>query len=206
MIGTSQLAHRDRARAGDDRERSDGAIETPRTLYTLGHSTRELDELIAILTGAGVTRLVDVRRYPGSRRSPHFARDSLSASLPEAGIRYEWRPELGGRRKPRPDTRHTAWRVAAFAAYADHMETPEFERAMAEVLEGALHSPTALMCAEARPEQCHRRLLADWLTVHGHRVIHLMTPTRATPHALPPFAREEDGRVVYDGATDARDD
>jgi uncharacterized protein (DUF488 family) len=172
---------------------------TPRTVHTIGHSTRSLEELVAMLQGAGVARLVDIRRYPGSRRHPHFAREALATSLGEAGIEYEWRPELGGRRKPRPDTKHTAWRVAAFAAYADHMETPEFEQTMGEILERAGEASTALMCAEARPEQCHRRLVADWLTVKGHRVVHLMTRTRRVPHALPSFARAEDGRVIYDG-------
>jgi uncharacterized protein (DUF488 family) len=169
------------------------------TLYTVGHSTRTIEQFDELLRTSGVKRLVDVRRYPGSRRHPHFARESLAEHLSKVEIEYFWKPELGGRRKSVPETRHTGWRVAAFAAYADHMESAEFERAMDEVLALADLDCTALMCAEARPEQCHRRLIADWLTIHGHRVLHLMTPTRATTHALPPFARVEGGRVVYDG-------
>jgi uncharacterized protein (DUF488 family) len=169
------------------------------TIYTLGHSTRSLEELLAMLDGAGVTRLVDVRRHPGSRRHPQFSRDSLAEALGRHGIDYVWAEALGGRRKPRKDTRHRAFRVASFAAYADYMETEAFQRAMAALLEGAARAPTAVMCAEARPEQCHRRLISDWLTVHGVRVMHLMTPTRAVAHALPPFARVERGALVYDG-------
>jgi uncharacterized protein (DUF488 family) len=169
------------------------------TLYTVGHSTRTLEEFLELIRAANVRRLVDVRRYPGSRRHPHFARERLEESLLAVEVEYVWKPELGGRRKPASESRHTAWRVPAFAAYADHMESQEFEGAMEEVLTPAERSCTALMCAEARPEQCHRRLIADWLTIQGHRVLHLMTPTRATTHALAPFARVEHGRLIYDG-------
>jgi uncharacterized protein (DUF488 family) len=106
---------------------------------------------------------------------------------------------LGGRRRRRAGSPHTGWRVEGFAAYADYMDTPEFERAARELLDLARESCTAILCAEARPEQCHRRLIADWLTVHGVQVVHLLDRERSVVHRLPDFARVEDGRLIYDG-------
>ena len=172
-------------------------------IYTVGHSTRSLEELVEVLRAHGVELLVDVRRFPGSRRHPHFARESLERALPEAGIEYLWLEGLGGRRarrKGRKDSPHTAWRVAGFASYAEHMETGEFREAAETLLERARETTAAVMCAEALPERCHRRLLADWLTVRGAEVVHLLDRERTRPHELPEFARvEEGGRLVYDG-------
>jgi uncharacterized protein (DUF488 family) len=167
-------------------------------VFTAGHSTRTATELRQLLAGAGVKLLVDVRRFPGSRRYPQFGQEALAASLAAAGIDYRHEPDLGGRRAPRPDSPHTAWRVAAFRGYADHMETPEFAAALARLEEAAAERPTAVLCAEALPQRCHRRLIADALVARGHEVVHLLAPGRAEPHALHPDARVlPDGRLLY---------
>jgi uncharacterized protein (DUF488 family) len=167
-------------------------------LFTVGHSTRSIDELLALLAEHGVELLVDVRRFPGSRRHPHFAREALSAAASGAGIEYRWVEALGGRRSRRKDSPHTAWKVAAFAGYADHMATPEFQAAAGELLAAAGARAVCVMCAEARPEQCHRRLIADHATAQGTPVTHILAPRRTALHRLPDFARVVDGRVIYD--------
>jgi uncharacterized protein (DUF488 family) len=164
-------------------------------LFTIGHSTRSLDELVALLRENGVERLADIRRYPGSRRYPHFSRDALSQSLPEHGIEYVHVPELGGRRKPLPDSPNKAWRNEQFRAYADHMGTDEFRTAV----DGLLASPkrTCVMCAEAVPWRCHRNVLADDLTRRGIEVVHILGAHSIQRHVLNPHARIEGDRVVY---------
>jgi uncharacterized protein (DUF488 family) len=169
------------------------------TFFTVGHSTRSLPELVALLQRHGVDLLVDVRRFPGSRRHPQFSRENLERALPEAGIGYLWLEGLGGRRPGRDGSPHTAWLVGGFASYADHMETDEFREAAAVLLDRARDATAAVMCAEALPERCHRRLLADWLTVHGAEVVHILDETRTRPHELPDFARVEGERLLYDG-------
>lgn len=171
----------------------------PVRLHTVGHSTRSLDELVAILHAHDIRLLVDVRRFPASRRHPHFARESLERALPEAGIGYLWLEDLGGRRSRAKTSPHTAWRVAGFAAYADHLERPAAEAALATLVERGDERPTAVMCAEAFPHRCHRRLIADRLVAAGHEVVHLLDEERTERHQLPDFARVEDGRVIYDG-------
>jgi uncharacterized protein (DUF488 family) len=149
-----------------------------------------------MLREASVPLLVDVRRFPGSRRHPQFAREALSQSLAEAGVGYRHEPDLGGRRDPRPDSPNLAWRHAAFRGYADHMASPEFACA----LERLLQSPprTAVMCAEAVPWRCHRQLVADALVARGADVRHLLGPGRVEPHALHAAARvDAAGRVSY---------
>lgn len=169
------------------------------TVFTIGHSTRGLDEFLALLAAHGVERLVDVRRFPASRRHPHFAREALADSLAAAGVEYRWVESLGGRRSRRAGSPHTAWRVPAFAGYADHMDTAEFVAAAAELITWASSAQVTIMCAESRPEQCHRRLIADWLTARGVTVSHILGLSRTATHELPEFARVIDGRVVYDG-------
>ncbi|NIQ55866.1 MAG: DUF488 family protein, partial [Gammaproteobacteria bacterium] len=142
------------------------------TIYTIGHSTRGADELIDLLREHGVTRLVDVRRFPTSRRHPHFSRDPLAAALEGVGIDYAHEGDLGGYRTPRQDSPNTAWRARGFQAYADHMETEGFRAALERLEEAAERAPTAIMCAEAVPWRCHRQLIADALVARGHRVIH----------------------------------
>ncbi len=173
----------------------------PARVYTIGHGTRSSAELIDTLRGAGIELLVDVRRFPGSRRHPQFARESLERDLPEAGIAYRWEGEaLGGRRRSHPRTRHPAWRVAGFRAYADHMDTAVFRDAL-RVLEDEVRAGTrlAVMCAETLWTRCHRRLIADALTLHGFEVTHLLAPGRSEPHRLHEDVRaDDDGWPVYD--------
>ena len=158
-------------------------------VFTAGHSTRPIEELIALLREHGVQTLVDVRRYPGSRRHPQFSRDALEASLAGAGIQYVHEPDLGGRRAVRPGSRHTAWRVEAFRGYADHMETPEFQAALDRLMRRAAGETAAILCAEAVPWRCHRRLISDALVARGVEVLHIMGPGRADPHGLDANAR-----------------
>jgi len=131
------------------------------TLFTIGHSTRAIGELLALLAEHGIETLIDVRRFPGSRRHPQFSREALAASLAAAGIEYVHEPDLGGRRQPRPDSPNTAWRVAAFRGYADYMDSEPFAAALARLLRSAARSRTVILCAEAVPWRCHRRLIAD---------------------------------------------
>jgi uncharacterized protein (DUF488 family) len=167
------------------------------SLCTVGHSTHSFEELIAILRAHDIGGVADVRRFPGSRRNPQFGRDNLARSLPAAGITYTWFEALGGRRSRPKAASPSAWRVPAFAAYADYMNTEVFAAAMASLLEWAAQVPVAIMCAEAVPYSCHRRLISDWAELHGVAVTHLMTVQRSDRHHLTDFARREDGRIVY---------
>jgi uncharacterized protein (DUF488 family) len=166
---------------------------------TVGHSNRPFPDFLAILRAHSVARIADVRRYPTSRRWPHFSAASLAQSLPAAGIEYVPMPELGGRRKARPDSPHTAWRVDAFRGYADFMDTPEFREALANLEALALPELTAILCAEALPWRCHRSLIADSLLVRGWSVVEIFSEREARPRSLPDFARVDGDRVVYDG-------
>ena len=172
----------------------------PRPVFTLGHSTRSLEDFLALLDEHAVELLADVRRFPGSRRFPHFQREALAAALAEAGIDYRHLPGLGGHRKPRPASLHTYWTNAGFRAYADHMETAEFQGTFAELLDLVSDRTTALMCAEAVPWRCHRQLVADTLVARGRPVVHILAPGRTEDHALNIAARVlPDGRLIYDG-------
>ncbi len=175
----------------------------PRVL-TVGHGTRPIEAFLDLLRGAGVEVLVDVRRFPSSRRNPQYARETLRGSLEAAGIRYVWMgEELGGFRTPSPSSRHTALAQRAFAGYADHMDTPGFRRGLERLIELARERPTAVMCAETLWWRCHRRLLADALLAAGCEVLHLLEGD-PRPHELHPSARIQDGRPVYDVETQPR--
>ena len=144
------------------------------TLYTIGHSTRGLEEFLATLAAHSILTLVDIRSFPMSRRWPHFNRQALEQTLPEAEIHYLWLKQLGGRRKRiREDSPHLALRNDSFRNYADYMLTEDFERGMAELLQLAEPSRTAYMCAERMYFRCHRMLVSDWLVAHGHQVFHI---------------------------------
>jgi uncharacterized protein (DUF488 family) len=170
------------------------------TVYTIGHSTRALDELVSALKAHDIQTLVDIRAFPMSRRLPHFNRESLERSLPEQGIRYIWTKELGGYRKAtRKDSPHTALRNASFRNYADYTLTPEFEQAAAELLQIAGVSRTAYMCAERVYFRCHRMIVSDWLVAHGHEVLHIDAEGPVRPHQLLAEARVIDGQVIYRG-------
>jgi uncharacterized protein (DUF488 family) len=167
-------------------------------ILTVGHSNHEEGEFVELLRGAGVELIADVRRYPGSRRQPHFERTALAAVLLEAGIGYRWLGELlGGRRKPLPDSPNGAWDNDQFRGYADHMASEEFAAGLAELEELARQQRVAVMCAEAWLVRCHRRLIADALTARGWRVLHLESNGRLTEHELTDFAVVEDGIVTY---------
>lgn len=171
-------------------------------LFTVGHSNLQLEPFLAALQTHGIGAIADVRAFPASRRWPHFGREALAESLAAVDIRYEWFPELGGRR-PRgaTDSPHIAWTVPAFRNYADYMDTDGFAAGLARLLNLTADARVAVMCAEARYWQCHRRLIADRLTVEGHEVQHLLGTGPTRPHELPDFARVVDGRLIYDRGT-----
>jgi len=169
-------------------------------LYTIGHSTRSIEELIGALQSHQIETLVDVRAFPMSRRLPQFNRDSLEQSLPTSGIRYLSMQVLGGyRKKILEDSPHIALRNQSFRNYADYMLTPEFEHAVAELLALAENSRTAYMCAERVYFRCHRMLISDWLVAHGHEVLHIDAEGPVKPHRLMAEARMIDGRLIYRG-------
>jgi uncharacterized protein (DUF488 family) len=182
-------------------------------LFTIGHSTRSLDELVEALRGHGVVTLCDVRTVPRSRHNPQFNREALEAQLPSRGIAYRHLPQLGGLRRPRKDSPNGAWRNASFRGFADYMQTDEFEAALDELMSiAAERGPAAVMCAEAVPWRCHRSLIADALTARGVlgpwpaarggsppliEVRHIRDARHAEPHRLTAFARVREGRVSY---------
>ncbi len=170
------------------------------TLYTIGHSTRPLDEFIATLQAHGIQTLADIRSFPMSRRLPHFNRESLEKTLPDAGIPYRWLKELGGRRKKiRDDSPNLALRNDSFRNYADYMLTEDFHRGSAELIKLAEQFRTAYMCAERVYFRCHRMLVSDWLVAHGHEVFHIDGTGPVKKHELMAEARLIDGQVIYRG-------
>lgn len=170
------------------------------TLYTIGHSTRSIDELIEALRAHSIATLADIRSFPVSRRLPHFNREALEKTLPAAGIRYVWVKDLGGRRKTiRHDSPHIALRNDSFRNYADYMLTEQFQHAAKNLVTMAEQSPTAYMCAERVYFHCHRMLVSDWLTAHGHEVLHIDGTGPTKPHKLLPEARVIDGELIYRG-------
>ena len=169
-------------------------------LLTVGHGTLSEEQLGGLLAGTGVEKLVDVRRAPGSRRHPHFARASLQEWVPRRGVAYSWEPRLGGWRKPSPDSPNTALRNDSFRGYADYMRTAAFWQALDEVLLTAAASRTAVMCSEAVYWRCHRRLISDAAElVRGVTILHLGHDGRLSPHRLTEGVRAEGGMLVYDG-------
>lgn len=168
------------------------------TLYTVGHSTRSSEELLALLREAGAELVADVRAYPSSRRHPQFNRDALVDWLGAAGVGYRHMPGLGGRRSPVAGSPNGGWREAAFQGYADHMRTPEFQAALAELERAARTTPTVIMCAEAVWWRCHRRLIADAFVARGWRVEHLGLDGAPAVHELTEFAVVgPDGSLSY---------
>jgi uncharacterized protein (DUF488 family) len=169
------------------------------TLYSIGHSMRSTEKFVSMLQAHGVEVVVDVRRVPGSRRYPQFKLDSLADSLGEAGIGYRHEPELGGRRSPREGSPNVFWRNLSFRGYADHMGTDEFQDALDRLIGLGEQSRTAMMCSEALPWRCHRRLIADALALRGHDVQHIIGDHDAETHIVNPNVRTSDsGRPVYD--------
>lgn len=184
---------------------SDGEVPAG-AVFTIGHSTRTLDEFVSLLREHGVSLLVDVRRFPGSRRHPQFGRDALAASLADAGIAYRHEEALGGRRASDPSagaSPNTAWRVAAFRAYADYMATPPFRGALRRLMADAKAGRPVIMCAEAVPWRCHRRLITDALLARDVPVFDIIGPGPAAPAELSPHAVVQDDGVIYPASPQA---
>ena len=167
------------------------------TLFTVGHSTRSFEAFIDLLKAHGVTTVADVRRFPRSRKFPHFNDDELAAALPPLGLRYVPMKALGGRRRVAKDSVNTAWRSEGFRGYADYMQTPEFEAAIGDLVEVASQAPTAIMCAEAVPWRCHRSLISDAMVVRDWSVLDIMSETSAPPHELTGFAQVDGTKITY---------
>jgi uncharacterized protein (DUF488 family) len=168
----------------------------PLTLWTVGHSNVPFEALLDALRSADIRLLFDVRMYPQSRRHPQFNRDRLSRALAEAGIEYRHAPSLGGRRRPAEDSLNRGLRDEGFRGFADYMQTPDFDAALAEVIEAAADARTAIMCAESVPWRCHRSLISDALTARGSAVRHIIG-AQQREHALTTAARVEGERVTY---------
>ena len=169
-----------------------------RSIWTIGHSTRKIDVFISLLEQNGIRLVVDVRSLPGSRRYPQFNKETLAKSLKERGIRYEHFAELGGRRKPRSDSRNIAWRNASFRGYADYMEKEQFRKSVERLIDLANETgATAIMCAEAVWWRCHRALISDYLKVHGIDVIHILDANKTEPHPFTSAAHIVDGALSY---------
>ncbi|HLW43269.1 MAG TPA: DUF488 domain-containing protein [Candidatus Acidoferrales bacterium] len=178
-------------------------------ILTVGHSNRSIEDFLALLKAHNVQRLVDVRTVPRSRHNPQFNRlptvadlpartdDALPQTLRRARIDYTHLPNLGGLRRAKPDSVNTGWNNSSFRGFADYMQTPEFATGLARLEKLAQTKRCAIMCAEAVPWRCHRSLLADALTVRGHAVEHIMTPTRRSLHKLTPFARVRGKKITY---------
>ena len=167
-------------------------------IWTIGHSTRKIDIFLSLLNENGIKLLADVRMYPGSKRYPQFGREALAKSLSDAGIRYEHFPELGGRRKAKPDSKNTAWRNEMFRGYADYMETEDFRNGIARLVDLAeKNGPAAIMCAEAVWWRCHRSLISDYLKARGAEVLHILDSKKVEPHPFTSAARIVNGELSY---------
>jgi uncharacterized protein (DUF488 family) len=177
----------------------DSALVTQDRIFTIGHSTRSIEEFIGLLRVHDVKRLVDVRTIPRSRHNPQFNRENLPVSLREANVEYIHAPELGGLRHARSNSVNTGWRNLSFRGFADYMGSEAFAEGLDRLIEGAGRGKTAIMCAEAVPWRCHRSLIADALTVAGHPVEHIISSSKPQAHTLTPFARTEGGIITYPG-------
>jgi uncharacterized protein (DUF488 family) len=167
-------------------------------IWTVGHSTRAIDEFVLLIQANDIKLLADVRSLPGSRRYPQFNREMLACSLGKAGIHYEHFPELGGRRKPRSDSRNLAWRNASFRGYADYMETEQFRKGVERLLDLAAGTgPTAIMCAEAVWWRCHRSLISDYLKARRIEVMHILDANKTQAHPYTSAARIVNGELSY---------
>jgi uncharacterized protein (DUF488 family) len=177
-----------------------GQAELPEAVWTVGHSTQPLADFLGLLAGHGIEAVADVRRYPGSRRWPHFAREPLAKALEDRGLVYLWLPELGGRRRPRADSPNTAWRSESFRGYADYLATEPFAEGLDRLVNLACGLRTAIMCAESLWWRCHRGLIADVLRWFHFDVIHILGSGSTVPHPYTAAARIVGGRLSYSAA------
>jgi len=166
-------------------------------VWTIGHSTRDIDEFIGLLTENRIEAVADVRSFPGSRKFPQFNAENLAESLPEAGIKYIPFKQLGGRRKVRKDSPHTIWRHEAFRGYADYMDTEDFKKGIDELLDLAAKKRTAIMCSEAVWWRCHRSMISDYSKSLGATVTHIMAPGKTEKHPYTSAATVVDGKLYY---------
>jgi uncharacterized protein (DUF488 family) len=178
-------------------QRMAAATDKEKTIWTIGHSTLEIETFLQILSSFQIRLLADVRRYPGSRRYPQFNQSALEESLKERGISYRHFPALGGRRRPAPGSVNTAWRNPAFRAYADYIQTPEFISAVESLEADANNTTTAYMCSEAPWWRCHRSLISDYLKLKGWKVMHIMKAGKADEHPYTSAATIVNGRLDY---------
>lgn len=167
------------------------------TIYTIGHSTRDLDDILFLLIKNKIEILVDVRSYPGSRRYPQFNKENLEISIPAVGIEYVHFKDLGGRRKISKDSKNTSWYNASFRGYADYMETAEFKKAAAELIKIAQTKKTCIMCSEAVWWRCHRSMIADYLKSKNWTVIHILFPEKLEEHHYTQPAKIVNGKLIY---------
>lgn len=174
-------------------------MDPRRAAFTIGHSTRSVEEFIALLLAHHIELLVDVRTVPRSRRNPQFNRETLPHSLQAAGIVYEHHPQLGGFRRPSGESANAGWRNTSFRGYADYMQTAAFAAAIDTLAARAERQRLAVMCAEAVPWRCHRSLIADALLARGMRVEEIISKNRTQPHALTAFAHVEGTTITYPG-------
>ena len=171
--------------------------EENKTIWTIGHSTRSLEELLTMLHSFNIEIVADVRHFPGSRKYPHFNKESMEVTLPQNNIQYTHISSLGGRRKVNPGSRNTAWKNNAFRGYADYMETDIFKEGIIELAGKALKQRTAFMCSEAVWWRCHRSMIADYLKLQGWKVMHIMDVAKAQEHPYTSPARIVDGELNY---------
>ena len=177
-----------------------------RTIWTIGHSTRSSQEFIDLLQGPGIQTLIDVRSFPGSRRYPHFNKENLENALAAAGIDYVHMPELGGRRKAKPDSLNMAWRNESFRGYADYMETAPFREGIERLVEMGAEKRVAIMCSEAVWWRCHRSMIADYLRAKGIKVLHIISEGKTEEHPFTSAARIVNDELSYRGVFDTAAD
>jgi uncharacterized protein (DUF488 family) len=172
-------------------------LTAPTTIWTIGHSTRSIEEFLSLLAEFRIEVIADVRSFPGSRKYPQYGREALAASLVANGIGYHWLPALGGRRRLLPNSPNTAWRNTSFRAYADYMSTTEFAHGLLQLLEIANKARTAIMCSEALWWRCHRSMIADALCVRGSEVVHILDARHSVVHPMTSPARVVAGVLSY---------
>jgi uncharacterized protein (DUF488 family) len=175
-------------------------LTTPAVIWTIGHSTRAIEEFLSLLAGSGIEVIADVRSFPGSRRYPQYGKEALSATLMAHAISYHWLPALGGRRRASPESPNTAWRNASFRGYADYMLSPEFAQGLGQLLKVSNKARTAIMCSEALWWRCHRSMIADALCVRGLEVVHILDAKHSVVHPMTAPARIVGGALSYASA------
>src|ERR1700719_496457 len=175
-------------------------LTTPTAIWTIGHSTRSIEEFLSLLAGSRIEVITDVRSFPGSRKYPQYGREALAATLVAHAIGYHWLPALGGRRRVSPDSPNIAWRNASFRGYADYMSSTEFAQGLVQLLEVSNKARTAIMCSEAVWWRCHRSMIADALCVRGIEVVHILNAKDSVVHPMTSPARVVRGALTYAAA------